>query len=129
MRESFNYPSVSGRTTPNSKYSEVINCDPNEMVPLPQKEIEGRYYFWDRFHPYLSYLSESASHIRFQEINVSYNVPRKVTSRIGFKSLQVYAQCNNPFNIYFNKFNEDPEFSKGSIRLQASYTLGIKCQF
>lgn len=45
------------------------------------------------------------------------------------KSLQVYAQCNNPFNIYFNGYGEDPEFAKGTIRLQASYTFGIKCKF
>ena len=129
LRESFNYPSVSGRAVPNDKYSEVKNCDPNEMIPLPQNEIETRYYFWDRFYPYMSYLTESASHIRLQEFSVGYNLPKKVVAKIGMKSLQVYAQCNNPFNIYFNGYGEDPEFAKGTIRLQASYTFGIKCKF
>ena len=87
------------------------------------------YYFWDRFYPYMSYLSESASHIRLQEFSVGYNLPKKVVAKIGMKSLQVYAQCNNPFNIYFNGYGEDPEFAKGTIRLQASYTFGIKCKF
>lgn len=128
-RESFNYPGISGRSIPNSKYSEVVNCDPNEIVPLPQTETETRYYFWDRFFPYMSYLVESASHMRLQEFNVTYNVPQKAVRKIGLRSLQVYAQCNNPFNVYFNKYNEDPEYPRGSIRLQASYTFGIKCKF
>lgn len=128
-RESFNYPGISGRSIPNSKYSEVVNCDPNEIVPLPQTETETRYYFWNRFFPYMSYLVESASHMRLQEFNVTYNVPQKAVRKIGLRSLQVYAQCNNPFNVYFNKYNEDPEYPRGSIRLQASYTFGIKCKF
>ena len=33
LRESFNYPSVSGRAVPNDKYSEVKNCDPNKIIP------------------------------------------------------------------------------------------------
>ena len=128
-RESFNYPGITGRSIPNSKYSEVVNCDPNEIVPLPQTETETRYYFWNRFFPYMSYLVESASHMRLQEFNVTYNVPQKAVRKIGLRSLQVYAQCNNPFNVYFNKYNEDPEYPRGSIRLQASYTFGIKCKF
>lgn len=129
MRESFNYPGMTGRSIPNSKYSEVVNGDPNEIIPLPQTDTETRYYFWDRFFPYMSYLAESASHLRLQEFNVTYNVPQKAVRKIGLRSLQVYAQCNNPFNVYFNKYNEDPEFPRGSIRLQASYTFGIKCKF
>lgn len=129
LRESFNYPSVSGRAVPNAKYSEVKNADPDKMVPLPQNETETRYYFWDRFFPYMSYLTESASHIRLQEFSVGYNLPKRIVTKIGMRSLQVYAQCNNPFNIYFNGYGEDPEFARGSIRLQASYTFGIKCKF
>lgn len=129
FRESFNYPSMGGRATPNSKYSEVMNADPNKMVPLPQTETDLKYYFWGRFYPYMDYLVESAAHLRLQELNVTYNVPQKAVRWIGLRSLQVYAQCNNPFSIYFNKWNEDPEFRRGSMRLQASYTFGIKCKF
>ena len=129
VRESFNYPSISGYSIPNDKYSEILNCDPNQRVPLPQTELEPRYYFWDRFYPYMSYLVESASHLRLQEFNVTYNVPLKKGRQSGVRAMQVFLQCNNPFSVYFNEFGEDPEFAKGSMRLQASYTLGIKCKF
>lgn len=129
FRESFNYPSMSGKKIPNSKYDEIKNSDPNERVPFPLNDDEPRYYFWDRFYPYLSYLAEDASHIRFQEISVTYNIPPFITKKLKMDYLQVYLQCNNPFNIYFNKYNEDPEFKKGSMRLQASYTIGLKFRF
>ena len=129
MRESFNYPGISGRAIPNAKYSEVVNGDPNEIIPLPQTEIEERYYFWDRFYPYMSYLAVNASHIRVQEINVAYNLPKTAVARLRMQSLQVYLQCNNPFNIYFNGYGEDPEFDRGSMRLQAAYTIGLKFKF
>ena len=129
MRESFNYPGISGRSIPNAKYYEVVNGDPNEIIPLPQTEIEERYYFWDRFYPYMSYLVADASHIRVQEINVAYNLPKTAVARLRMQSLQVYLQCNNPFNIYFNGYGEDPEFDRGSMRLQAAYTIGLKFKF
>lgn len=129
MRESFNYPGMTGRAIPNAKYSEVVNGDPDEIIPLPQTEIEERYYFWDRFYPYMSYLAVNASHIRVQEINVAYNLPKIALARLRMQALQVYFQCNNPFNIYFNGYGEDPEFGRGSMRLQAAYTIGLKFKF
>lgn len=129
MRESFNYPGMSGQAIPNAKYSEVVNGNPDEIIPLPQTDIEERYYFWDRFYPYMSYLAVNASHIRVQEINVAYNLPKTAVARMRMQSMQVYFQCNNPFNIYFNGYREDPEFSRGSVRLQAAYTIGLKFKF
>ena len=129
MRESFNYPSMNGRAIPNAKYGEILNADPERMMPLPQNETESRYYFWNRFYPFFSYLAENAAHLRLQEFNATYNVPVKNTRPAGVKALQIYLQCNNPFSIYFNRFGEDPEFPRGDMRLQASYTIGIKCKF
>ncbi len=130
MRESFNYPAPTGsRFNLNSKYYEILNCDPNIYCPQPMQDKEDRYYFWDRFYPYLSYLATDASHIRVQEISLSYNVPKRILSKLGMKGAQVTVQTNNPWNLYFNGWNEDPEFSKGSPRIQTSYTFGLKLHF
>lgn len=130
MRESFNYPAPTGsRFNLNSKYYEILGCDPNVFCPQPMQDVEARYYFWDRFYPYFSYLATDASHIRMQEISLSYNLPRRITSKLGMKGAQVTVQTNNPFNIYFNGWNEDPEYAKGSPKLQASYTFGLKLHF
>ena len=129
QRESFNYPGISGRSIPNAKYSEIIDCDPAEKVHLPLKDNETRLYFWDRFWPLLSYLNENASFIRMQEIDVAYNLPKSATSWLGLNSLKVFVQATNPFSIYFNKWGEDPEFPRGAAPLQSAYMLGVKCNF
>lgn len=127
-RQSFNYPSMAGgNTIVNAQYKEIINADPSKRVPVPTEEY--RYYFWDRFYPYLDYLTQNASHIRFQEVNLTYNLPKTVLSRIGFKSVRVFGQANDLGVILYNDFGEDPEYPKGTIKPQARYTFGINFNF
>lgn len=124
-RQGFNYPSMSrGNTNVNNKYSEVKDADPSKVVTIP--ENERRYYFWDRFHPYLSYLTETASHIRIQEVSLSYNLPKTLCSKAGLNGVRFYAQANNLGVIVFNGFGEDPEYPVGTLRPQSAYTLGVK---
>lgn len=124
-RTGFNYKALwGGNINVNSAYSEVANSDPNEIVPIPTNE--SRYYFYDRYVPYMSYLTESASHIRFQEVNVTYNVPKKFTSKLGLSRVQAYAQANNLGTILWNDFDEDPEYPKGSIKPQKTFTFGLR---
>ncbi|MEJ2883247.1 SusC/RagA family TonB-linked outer membrane protein [Pedobacter sp. GR22-6] len=130
QRKGFNYPPTwTGRVLPNSKLSEVLNGDPSQIVPLPQNLIEPRYYFWDRFHQSLSYLIESASHIRMQEVNLNYNVPSKLTSKIGMRRVQAFAQGNDLFTLVANDAGEDPEYPLGTLKPQPRISLGIKCEF
>lgn len=128
-RESFNYPGISGRSIPNAKYSEIIDCDPAERIHLPMKDNETRLYFWDRFWGYMDYLTENASFIRLQEIDLAYNLPKSASAWLGVNGLKVFVQAANPFSIYFNKWNEDPEFPRGTAPLQSSYLFGVKCNF
>ena len=130
MRTGFNYPSMSGGSAlPNKYYSEVVNSDPMDMVPIPFDKAEPRYYFWDRFYPYLDYLVESAAHIRLQEVNISYNMPKRWLEKIGINSLSVYAQGNNLCTWLKNKYKEDPEHPLGTLPLQATYTFGLRFDF
>ena len=68
----------------------------------------------------MDYLIEDASTIRFQEVNLTYNLPNKITNKLGLSSLQFYLQGNNLGTILFNDFGEDPEYPRGSIRPQES---------
>ena len=130
MRTGFNYPSMSGGSAlPNKYYSEVVNSDPMDMVPIPFDKSEPRYYFWDRFYPYLDYLVESAAHIRLQEVNLTYNMPKHWLQRIGINQLSIYAQGNNLCTWLKNKYKEDPEHPFGTTPLQATYTFGLRFDF
>lgn len=126
QRKGFNYPL--GKL-PNNKLSEVLNGDPAQIVPLPLNLLEPRYFFWDRFHQYLSYLVENASHIRMQEVNVSYNIPQRLLSKFKMSRLQVFAQGNDLFTLVSNNAGEDPEYPLGTLKPQPRVSLGIKCVF
>lgn len=129
-RTSFNYPSMSsGKALPNKLYAEVANSTPDQYVPIPFDKAEPRYYFWDRFYPYLDYLVESAAHIRLQEVNISYQMPSRWLSKIGINSLQIYAQGNNLCTWLKNKYKEDPEYPLGTAKPQAAYTFGLRFDF
>lgn len=127
-RQSFNYPSMSGgNTIVNAQYEVISKGNSSKMVPIPT--IEPRYYFWDRFYPYLDYLTQNASHIRFQEVNLSYNLPKPILAKIGLSAVRVFAQANDVGVILYNDFGEDPEYPKGTIKPQARYTFGLNFNF
>lgn len=130
-RESFNYPFLSsGRVLPNDKLSEVINANPDKIIPMPLNDNEPRFYFWDRFYPYMSYLAVSASYIRMQEINLTYKLPQKLLHGLRMNSnVSLYAQANNLFTILANKYGEDPEYPKGTIKPQPQFTFGAQLIF
>lgn len=123
----FNYPYMSGSGIPNDLYEETLKADPMKRVPIPFDRWQDRYYFWDRFYPYLDYVVQNANHIRCQELSLSYNLPTRILQKVGFASARLYFVANNLFLLQFNDYNEDPEFPRGvtNIRPQATYTFGL----
>ena len=106
-----------------------MNGDPSKIVPLPLNPNEPRYYFWDRFHQYLSYLVENASHVRMQEVNLTYSLPIKSLKKFSMTRLMVYAQGNDLFTVYANDAKEDPEYPLGTMNPRPKLTVGFKCEF
>ncbi|MEG1290625.1 MAG: hypothetical protein RSE25_10400, partial [Bacteroidales bacterium] len=84
---------------------------------------------WDRFYPYLDYNVQKAGHVRLQEVNITYNIPRTFLKKLRITNAKVYAQGNNLFTIKNNKYGEDPEYPLGNIRPQAAFTFGINLTF
>jgi len=126
----FNYPPTwTSRVLPNNKLAQVMNGDPMKIVPLPLNDIEDRYYFWDRFHQYLSYLVQSASHIRMQEVNITYNFNRSLLQKLNVGRMMVYAQGNDLFTILANDAGEDPEYRMGTLNPRPKLTMGVKFEF
>lgn len=125
QRTSYNY----NGDIPNKYYNEVRNADPMQMMPLPQNDTESRYSFWNRFWPFFTYQTESANHIRMQEIAVSYTFNKSTLKKIKLDALQIFAQANDVFSIYANDYHEDPEFKLGSYKPQPSFTIGLKVGF
>lgn len=68
-------------------------------------------------------------HVRLREINISYQMPSHWLSRIGINSLALYAQGNDLYSWFNNKYDEDPEHPLGSVKPQATYTFGLRFDF
>ena len=129
-RSTFNYPTTwNSRVLPNKHLSEVINSSHDEMVPLPLNDIEDRYYFWDRFLPYLDYVSANASHLRLQEVNLTYHLPTTNWPLLSKSRVMIYGQGNDLFTVLFNKYKEDPEYPIGTIKPLPKFTFGVKASF
>lgn len=130
QRTGFNYPeTLTARVLPNNKLSEVMNGDPSKIIPLPSNPIYPNYYFYQNNSSFFSYLMENASHIRMQEVNLTYSLPRRLLPKLNISRLMVYAQGNDLFTIYANSANEDPEYPLGTMKPRPKLTLGIKCEF
>jgi len=127
---SFNYPDVTrSRLLPNKKLADILEADPERMVPLPLNDSEPRYYFWDRFYEYLSYLSANASHLRMQEVNATYRLPTQKWPLLGKSEAMAYVQGNDLFTVLFNKAGEDPEYRMGRMKPRPRFTFGVRVGF
>lgn len=127
-RTAFNYPSMStGVGNINKYYNEIKNTDPNKFVPLP---IDNMYP--SQLSGYVSLLDNiivNASNIRFQEINLTYDIPEVITSKMKLSKISVYNQLNDIGVILFNKYGEDPFYPMGTYKPNISYTIGARITF
>lgn len=131
QRKGFNYPVqwTLIRTLPNRFVKEVINGKSSEILTLPLNPTEPRFYFWDRFYNNLSYLSQSASWLRMQEINLTYRLPQKHLKQLGFNNFQLYIQGNDLFVLLSNDYKEDPLYPIGTLNPRPKFTFGFKTDF
>lgn len=127
----FNYPDVRwDKVSPNNLVSEAINSDGSIIPSLPQSDNEPKYYLWSSYFSNLSNLWEDASHIRFQEISLAYNLHGAFVKSCGISNVRFSFQINNIGVLAFNKDGIDPEFPMGSFgKPTRAYTFGIKLDF
>lgn len=131
-RTGFNYPTMRstlvGAANVNKYYSEVKNGSSSEFIPISEKG-GSTYSTQLSYAPLLENMVVSAANIRFQEINLTYDLPRYALKKIGLSELSVYAQLNNVGVIVFNKYKQDPFYPMGSEKPGISYTFGLKLKF
>ena len=128
-RTGFNYPAMSGgKGNINKFYRDVVNEDPNKIVPIPT-EGSSIYKNYSAYTKVLDYVTTNADNIRIEEINLTYHMSEKVLNKFGLNGLSVYAQTNNVGVIAFNKYHQDPVYAKGVIKPGISYTVGCKFNF
>ncbi len=96
------------------------------------------YAFWPRLSDKFvennnqtsSWWMRNGDFLRLKSIEAGYNVPEKVTSKMGIKSLRVYFSGNNL--AVWSKFKLwDPEMGGNGLGypIQSVYNLGLKIDF
>ena len=126
-RELLPYVSTTYSSSLGSRIGEVLNADPSQIVPLPANPNDLTYSSYFRTQ-YLSYNYVSADLARLQEVSISYNLPRKLLSKVNLRNAQVLIQGNNLYTWLANKAKEDPEYVKRTVRPKALYTFGVKIE-
>lgn len=116
-RTGFNY---AGRgEIPNAQIGDLGN---DAYAPMPLQENDN-LTDWSMSR-YMDYLTANANNVRLQEVTLSYSVPGSILKRAGLDRLTLYVQGNNLLTI--KACDEDPEYTYGHLRLQPSWTFGLK---
>jgi hypothetical protein len=99
------------------------------VLPEDPNSVRG---YWGSYTVNGSHRVESASHIRFNDVVLSYDLPRAWFKSIGLKSMNIGAQVRNLGVITFNDDNIDPEniiTESGFGKRRPEYTFSLKARF
>lgn len=119
----FNYTTQS--TFANAQISSVLGSDGSTVVPIPLYTSDNMYS--STYTGYMDYLIASADNFRLRELNLTLNAPAPLARKIGLTAAQFYIQGNNLLTLKGQ--DEDPDYAYGSLRLQPSWTFGVKVTF
>ncbi|MCZ4695602.1 SusC/RagA family TonB-linked outer membrane protein [Ancylomarina euxinus] len=99
------------------------------VLPANFSQIGG---YFGSYSSGASHLVESASHIRFKEVILSYNLPKEWFKSLGINALVIGTQVRNLGVITFNNSGIDPENIPGLGKYGNSnpeYTFSLKATF
>ncbi|MGB5988457.1 MAG: SusC/RagA family TonB-linked outer membrane protein [Marinifilaceae bacterium] len=126
----FNYPVVwsHSKLKPNNHIADLFSG--NKDIPqLPVNKDYQNYVNWSKYTSDLDYNWHSASHIRFREVSLSYNIPSSIISKLKMSRAKIYIQANNLGVYAFNNYSMDPEYPVGTIKPSTSLLFGVKLDF
>ncbi|MDR0394865.1 MAG: SusC/RagA family TonB-linked outer membrane protein [Tannerella sp.] len=110
------YENVWTPETPDAKYPGMTTTTSSDIG----------YAYWN-YYTESDACYEDASYIRLKNLSLSYNLPRKITSKTGAKGLQVYVRAQDLFTIT-SFTNWDPETGAQTPPPQ-TYMFGVKVSF
>lgn len=123
-RKSINYTTLFNAWAGHSDYEKRWQRTGDELVTDVPANPFTTNNNRDRFYEGASALVEKGDHIRFQYINIAYNLDRLK----AVKNLQVYLNINNIGVIWkANKSGIDPDFNVNTgVITPINYSLGIR---
>ena len=100
------------------------------FTQVPSAPVPGTTSSRDWVYLNSDFLVEKGDHVRFQDINLSYEFSSQKYRRLPFNSLKVYGYINNIGILWrANKHNIDPDYIYQSYPATRTYSLGVNVQF
>lgn len=100
------------------------------FTQVPSAPVPGTTSSRDWVYLNSDQLVEKGDHIRFQDINLSYEFSSQKYRRLPFNSLKVYGYINNIGIIWrANKYKIDPDYIYQSYPAARTYSIGVNVQF
>ncbi len=77
-----------------------------------------------------SYSFQNASYLRLKNLELAYDLDKKLINRVGMKNVQIYANANNLFTITSFNRQLDPEGNSSALYpLVRRYNIGTRITF
>ncbi len=129
-RPSFMYNTMgSTKMSVHKDVAEFLSGDSKYPPLLTDENNANQSYFGSYYVDQIDYIFHSANHIRFHELNLTYNIPQAFLQKIRMQSASIYAQVNNLGIITFNDYKNDPEFPEGKLKPERTFIVGLKFNF
>ncbi len=78
-------------------------------------------------YEYSNILITSGDHIRLQDVNLSYSLPGRITSKLHIQNIRIYARANNLDILWRkNKFGIDPDYPNAQYPAPKSFAFGLQ---
>jgi len=107
-----------------------VNPGDEKITQVPSMPAPGTSSTRDDVYTYSDILVEKGDHIRFQDINISYDLNRSRYNWLPFNKASIYGYINNIGIIWrANKDKLDPDYATHSYPAPRSFAIGIKVQF
>ncbi|MBI9057212.1 MAG: SusC/RagA family TonB-linked outer membrane protein [Labilibaculum sp.] len=110
------------------KAGDELNTD----IPVLPENFSNIGRYFGSYTSLSDNLVESASHIRFREVILSYNLPKQWIKSLAMESLTIGAQARNLGVITFNDSGIDPEnipYLGGYGTPKPEFTFSLKATF
>ncbi len=125
----------SGNTGDRNQFQYVFDDrwkQPGDMTYVP-RPMNGNVYGGSptSFYGLNSWSLENMEYLRLKDINITYNLPKSLVSRVGLGSLQIFGQATNM--LTWTKYRGlDPEFTGDDFGVYPQgkvVTFGVKSSF
>ncbi|MDR1557042.1 MAG: TonB-dependent receptor [Tannerellaceae bacterium] len=131
------YNALKRNSYAHKRHRDVLNAwtyaNPNTTIPVPQGNLQH-----DNYRARLNYFLEDGSYLRIRNVQVGYNTPKALLSKIYIDQCRVYLSVDNVFT--FTRYTgNDPEVGgdgllsrgvdNGNIPVTSLFRLGLQLDF